>query len=120
MKKNMIKPMLLIVCIINFIILIFIFLNFFTHTITTIHYGVALLFIIVNLLEIIYMFISLKKEQKMNKIIYIILLLIFQFIIMMITPAYADHNYIENTRFDFSPTPAVTPTYYNVYGICLK
>ncbi len=123
MKKNIVQAILLIICIVNFIILICIFLKFVTCTFTTIHYGVSLLFIIANLLEIIYIFISLKKEQKMRRLICISLLLVVQFIIMIITPAYADSNYIEpkkDTKFDFTSTPSVQPTYYNVYGIYIK
>lgn len=120
MKKS--RNILLGMYVINFLILLIIFImNCFEKEIEPkIYFGVY--FWIINLIEIIVFVANLKKINKKNNIIVIALIFFIQVSILFFIPAYSQFEYKLMTDKDgiMIPTPAVMPNYYNAYGMHIK
>ena len=120
MKKS--RHILLGVYIINFLILLTIFIkNGIDKKFNTkIYLGVY--FWIINLIEIVIFSANLKKINKKIILIAITVLFCIQTVILFFVPAYSQYepSFTRDKDGYIIPTATVMPNYYNAYGIHIK
>ena len=120
MKKS--RKILLGVYIINFLVLLIVFVmnSFEKETNPKTYFGVY--FWIINLIEIIVFIANFKKINKKNNIIVIALIFCIQMAILFFVPAYSQHEtrLTKDKDGTIMPTATVMPSYYNAYGIHIK
>lgn len=120
MKRT--RNILLGMYIINFLILLIVFItNCLEKEINPkIYFGVY--FWIINLIEIIFFIANLKKINKKNNIIVIALIFFIQTAILFFVPAYSQHEskFTRDKDGIIMPAATVMPSYYNAYGIHIK
>lgn len=116
------RNLLLGMYIINFIILLSIFIiNCFEKEIDPkIYLGVY--FWIINLIEIMIFLVNFKKINKKNSIIVMVLIFCVQIVVLFFIPAYSQHEtkITRDKNGIIMPAATVMPRYYNAYGIHIK
>ena len=129
-KQKLIKKLLFILQIINITIITVIFAKYAFDKSVEINYLFLIIIFVINLLELIYLKINLKKENSKRKLISLILIFIIQIIVVFRIPVYTCHwhnvrdgmpkeklVFNGKTMYIPLPTPTVMPTIKNVYGL---
>ena len=117
MKKS--RNILLGIYIINFLILIIVFIKNCINEEFDAKIYTGIYFWIINLIEIIIFIANLKKINKKTILIAITFLFCMQTSIIFFVPAYSQYESKVTRDKDgyIMPTATVMPNYYNAYGI---
>ena len=120
MKKC--KSILLGIYVINFLILLIIFIMNCLEKEVEPKVYLGVYFWIINLIEIIVFLANFKKINKKNNLIIIALIFFIQTSILFFIPAYSQHDpkIIKDKDGIIMPVATVMPSYYNAYGIHIK
>ena len=119
-KKS--RNILLGMYIINFIILLIVFITNCLEKEINPKVYLGVYFWIINLIEIIVFLSNFKKINKKNNLIIIALIFFIQKSILFFIPAYSQHdpNITRDKNGIIMPAATVMPSYYNAYGIHIK